>query len=90
MKCNQARLGFELVSSCPHPAMITITPEALKEALIADPTMNPVEGHNIQKMAIIQKTISDNTFGILDLQVQPHRRRWINPQGGQNCCPRIL
>ena len=28
MKSNQARPGFELVSSCPHPATITITPRA--------------------------------------------------------------
>ena len=68
--------------------MKIINIERVKEALIADPTMNPVEGHNIHRMAIIQKTIPDNTFGILDLQVQPHPRRWINPQGGQNCCPR--
>ena len=28
MKCNEARPGFELVSSCPNPATITITPRA--------------------------------------------------------------
>ena len=28
MKCNQSRPGFELVSSCPFPTMITITPRA--------------------------------------------------------------
>ena len=28
MKCNQSRPGFELMSSCPHPATITITPWA--------------------------------------------------------------
>ena len=70
--------------------MKIINTEWVKEALIAEPTMNPVEGHNIQRMAIIQKTIPDNTFGILDLQVQPHPRRWINPQGGQSCCPRSI
>ena len=26
MKCNQSHRGFELVSSCPFPTMITITP----------------------------------------------------------------
>ena len=62
--------------------MKIINTERVKEALVAEPTMNPVEGHNILK------TIPDNTFGRLDLQVQPHPRRWINPQGGQNCCPR--
>ena len=61
--------------------MKIINTEQVKEALIAEPTMNPVEGHNIHRMAIIQKTIPDNTFGILDLQVQPHPRRWINLQG---------
>ena len=34
MKCNQARPGFELVSSCPHPATITITPRAPPKSLI--------------------------------------------------------
>ena len=29
MKCNQSRPGFELVSPCPIPATITITPRAL-------------------------------------------------------------
>ena len=28
MKCNQSRLGFELVSPCPFPTTITITPRA--------------------------------------------------------------
>ena len=28
MKCNQSRPGFELVSPCPFPATITITPRA--------------------------------------------------------------
>ena len=28
MKCNQPRQGFELVSPCPYPATITITPRA--------------------------------------------------------------
>ena len=28
MKCNQSRTGFELVSPCPFPTMITITPRA--------------------------------------------------------------
>ena len=28
MKCNQSRPGFELVSPCPYPATITITPRA--------------------------------------------------------------
>ena len=28
MKCNQRRPGFELVSPCPFPTMITITPRA--------------------------------------------------------------
>ena len=28
MKCNQSGPGFELVSSCPYPATITITPRA--------------------------------------------------------------
>ena len=28
MKCNQSGPGFELVSPCPYPAMITITPQA--------------------------------------------------------------
>ena len=28
MKCNQSYLGFELVSPCPFPMMITITPRA--------------------------------------------------------------
>ncbi len=28
MKCNQPRPGFELVSLCPFPTMITITPRA--------------------------------------------------------------
>ena len=68
--------------------MKIINTKGVKEALIAEPTMNPIEGHNIQRMAIIQKTIPDNSFEILDLQVQPHPRRWINPQEGQNCCPR--
>ena len=55
--------------------MKIINTERVKEALIADPTMNPVEGQNILRVAIIQKTIPDNTSGILDLQVQPHPRR---------------
>ena len=29
MKCNQSRWGFELVSPCPFPPTITITPRAL-------------------------------------------------------------
>ena len=29
MKCNQSRSGFELVSPCPFPTTITITPRAL-------------------------------------------------------------
>ena len=28
MKCNQSRPGFELVSPCPFPTTITITPRA--------------------------------------------------------------
>ena len=28
MKCNQSRLGFELVLPCPFPTTITITPRA--------------------------------------------------------------
>ena len=68
--------------------MKIINTEWVKEALITEPTMNPFEGHNIQRMAIIQKKIPANTFEILVLQVQPHPRRWINPQVGQNCCPR--
>ena len=28
MKCNQSGSGFELVSPCPYPATITITPRA--------------------------------------------------------------
>ena len=28
MKCNQSRPGFELVSPCPYPTTITITPRA--------------------------------------------------------------
>ena len=28
MKCNESRLGFELVSPCPFPTTITITPRA--------------------------------------------------------------
>ena len=36
MKCNQDHPGFELVSSCPHPATINITPRAppLKNGLM--------------------------------------------------------
>ena len=32
MKCNQSRPGFELVSPCPFPITITITPRVLPRA----------------------------------------------------------
>ena len=35
MKCNQSRPGFELVSSCPILATITITPRALQYSINA-------------------------------------------------------
>ena len=68
--------------------MKIINTEWIKEALIADLTMNSVEGHNIQRMARIQKIIPNNTLWTLDLHIQSHLRWWINRQGGHNCCPR--
>ena len=57
--------------------MKIINTEWIKEALIADPTMNPVKRHNIQKMermVRIQKIIPNNTLLTLDLHVQSHLR----------------
>ena len=34
MKCNQSRPGFELMSLCPFPMTITITPRAPPKLLI--------------------------------------------------------
>ena len=36
MKCNQSRPGFELVSPCPFPTTITITPRAPRWDLMAE------------------------------------------------------
>ena len=70
--------------------MKIINTEWIKEALVADVTMNSVEGHNIQRMARLQKIIPDNIFEILDLQVQPLPRRWINSQGDRIVVPEAL
>ena len=50
--------------------------------------MNPVEGHNIQRIERIKKIIPNNILWTMDFHIQSHLRRWIDPQGGQNCSPR--
>ena len=40
MKCNQSRPGFELVSPCPFPTTITITPRAPPLSLFSNPLFN--------------------------------------------------
>ena len=41
MKCNQSRLGFELVSPWPFPTTVTITPRALLYELVSLWTFQP-------------------------------------------------
>ena len=53
MKCNQSRPGFELVSPCPFPTTITITPRA-PPIDITVPTVNNVSFNKISKFTDIE------------------------------------